>query len=120
MPKEKAERSTSAPQRKIVYIKPEGGVPCFYANHLFLGQTVFDARILFGEVTDVNDERVEISHRVQVTMSWLETKVLGEWLVALVKDFEQKNGPIKIEFDTVTNPSLPGIPKIDPPKSHRA
>jgi hypothetical protein len=109
------EKPHATPDRKVTFIKPPEGIQYVYSNHVLLGQTVFDLRIVFGEVTDVTDEKAEITQRVQVTMSWLEAKALSEFLATFVKDYESRNGTIRTEFPSVTNPTLPEIPRILPP-----
>jgi hypothetical protein len=105
------------PKPKTVrYTKPEGGLPLIYTNHFMVGHTVFDLRVIFGEVTDVTDQSVEVTQRAHVTMSWLEAKALAESLAVYVKDYETRNGPIKTEFTPVVNPVMPDIPKIVPAK----
>jgi hypothetical protein len=117
MPKPNATNETQTPSALGVrYTKPDGGVPLFYSNHFMIGNTVFDLRIVFGEVTDVVPGSVEITNRAQVTMSWLEAKALAEALTVYVKDYESKNGPIKTEFHPITTPPMPQIPHILAPE----
>jgi hypothetical protein len=108
--------TTTTPVPTVRYAKPEGGVPLFYSNHFLIGNTVFDLRIVFGEVTDVIAGSVEITNRAHVSMSWLEAKALAEALTVYVKDYEAKNGPIKTEFHPITTPAMPQIPYILPPE----
>ena len=116
MAKEKPAEPTTPANLGVRFLKPEGGIPLFYANHIQMGHTVFDLRIVFGEVTDVSEGQVEITHRAQVTMSWLEAKALAEALAIYVKHYESNYGPIKTEFSAVTNPGMPEIPRIIMPK----
>ena len=120
MPKKSKPPKPSAqpvPNRKTVFVKPLGGTPCLYSNHIQLGQTVFDMRIVFGLITDVNEEKVEVTQQAQVNLSWLEAKALKEFLAAYIAQYEKINGELKTEFEQVSNPVVPQIPRIIPAKS---
>lgn len=102
--------------KKLDIIRPKDGMATFYANHLQLGQTNFDARIVFGEITDVDDTRIEVTQRVQVTMAWLEVKALAVILTNAVSRFEELNGPFKEEFAPLEKSKLPDFPRTAEPK----
>jgi hypothetical protein len=99
-------------KQRIDLVKPEDGIARFYANHVQIGRTAFDVRLVFGTVTDVNDERVQVTQEAQVTISWLEAKVLAEFLKRHVEEFEKGNGPIMTEFAPVSPVLAPDFPKI--------
>ncbi|MFZ0758460.1 MAG: DUF3467 domain-containing protein [Candidatus Sulfotelmatobacter sp.] len=85
------------PQKKLEYRPPPGGyVPRFYSNNVQMATTSFDVRIVFGEVVEVSDERAIIEQQVQVTMTWLEAKILADFLQANIKAHEELNGPLKL------------------------
>ena len=98
------------PSRKMVYVEPKDGTYRAYANNVQAAQTVFDARVIFGEVINVTDEEIVIEQRVQITMSWAELKIVNEFLAQHIKAFEDKNGPIKIPT-AVANPLQPSGPE---------
>jgi hypothetical protein len=103
--------------RKLELIRPKDGIPCIYTNHIRIGQTVYDIRITFGEITEVTEERFEVTERMQVTMSWLEAKILSEFLSSNIRVFEERNGPIKTTYAKIINPPPGNIPlMIDPEK----
>ena len=107
-----------SPQKKLELIRPKDGIPCVYTNHIRIGQTVYDLRVTFGEITEVTEEKFEVTERVQVTMSWLEAKVLSEFLSGHIRIFEERNGPIKTAYAKPINPPQLGIPtSIEPEKS---
>jgi hypothetical protein len=110
----KAETVTTKPEvkKKMEMVRPKDGMAYVYSNHVQLGQSTSDVRILFGEFTDVNDERIEVTQRVQVTMAWLQTKFFAEFLTNQVKLFEERNGPIQTEFAKLENAPPPSFPKI--------
>src|SRR5450631_2211514 len=95
-------------QRQVEYVNPPEGLTRFYANNIAMGSTKFDVRIIFGEIRDVNETKAIVDNRFQVTISWAEAKLLGDFLQANVKAFEDLNGPLKL-------PQIP--PKIIVPVS---
>ena len=70
--------------------------------------------MIFGELTDIDDKRIEVTQRVQVTISWLEAKALAETLAVYIKNYQDSYGAIKAEFTPIQNPKMPEIPKILP------
>jgi hypothetical protein len=111
-----AQESNPAPERKLEFVKAPDGIRHIYTNNFAIGHTVLDIRLIFGELTDIDDKKIEITQRVAVTMTWLEAKALSESLAAYVKNYEDSYGPIKTEFTPLQNPKMPEIPKILPPK----
>jgi Protein of unknown function (DUF3467) len=86
-----------APKGRELTIRPnKDGIQYFYANNVSLGTTAFDVRLVFGEIVDITDEKLTVEQRLQVTMSWLETKILSEFLRVNVQAFEEKNGALKM------------------------
>jgi hypothetical protein len=81
-------------QRKVELNNPAGGLPAIYANHVAAGMTAFDMRLIFGQITDANPEKVTIDQAVMVTMSWPEIKILHAMLEANIEAFEELNGEI--------------------------
>ena len=110
------QKKSARPERKINYVTPPQGTPLYYANHFQLGNTVFDLRVIFGEVANATEELVEIRIGAQVTMTWLQAKALAAAIQAYVDEFEKQNGPIKTEFPLMTSPKLRQIPSIIMPK----
>jgi hypothetical protein len=89
-------------QRQIEYRPSPEGVLRVYANNVSMSSTRFDLRILFGEVADISEDKAVVENRVQVTITWLEAKLLGDFITANIKAFEELNGPLK----------LPNIPQL--------
>jgi hypothetical protein len=67
-----------------------------YANNVQMATTSFDVRIIFGQVADVSDAKAIVEQTVEVTMSWLEAKILTDFLHANIKAFEELNGPLTL------------------------
>jgi hypothetical protein len=67
-----------------------------YANHLQIGFTHFDVRLVFGEVVDVGPDSVSVEQRAQVTLSWGQAKLLHHTLGEVVRNYEAAQGTIKL------------------------
>jgi Protein of unknown function (DUF3467) len=115
----KPEPDTGSPltTRKAELVRPKDGMAYFYSNHFQLGQTASDVRIVFGEITNVIEQTVEVTQRAQVTLAWLQAKVLAEFLTAHVRLFEERNGPIQTDFAPLINATPPTFPRVVEPKA---
>jgi hypothetical protein len=104
------ETEAAKPQRQIEYRVPSSGIVRVYANNVQMASTSFDIRVLFGQVNEVSDDKVVVDQQVQVTMTWLEAKILAEFLLANIKVHEELNGPLKLpkNADTVVVPNTFG------------
>lgn len=87
---------TPKPPKKIDYVPPSDGLPRFYCNNVQMATTSFDMRMIFGEVVDIQPEKVVVEQNVQVTMSWAEAKIIAEFMIANIKAHEELNGPIQL------------------------
>jgi hypothetical protein len=87
---------TPKPSRPIEYRQPKDGVARVYSNNVMMSSTTFDIRLFFGEVIEITDDKAIVEQSVQVTMTWLEAKILADFLQANVKTYEDKNGPLKL------------------------
>jgi hypothetical protein len=84
------------PQKRIEYRDPVGGLFHVYSNNVQMASTSFDVRVMFGEVSEVSDEKVIVEHRVQVAMTWLEAKILADFLRTNIEAYEKLNGPMTL------------------------
>jgi len=91
MPEEK--KSTSIEVKRV---EPQEGIFFAYANQIEVGHTAFDLRIAFGELLGIVDGKLTLEQRVQVTLPWLQAKLLARLLTKVVAKFEEVNGPIKL------------------------
>lgn len=87
----KQQESTS-----IEFVEPENGMLITYANNIAYGFTPGDMRMVFGELIDFEDGKATVEQRVQITTSWLQAKVLGTVLMALVANHEAEYGSLKV------------------------
>ncbi|MGA9393321.1 MAG: DUF3467 domain-containing protein [Candidatus Sulfotelmatobacter sp.] len=84
--------ATPKPQKQIEYRTPQEGMLRVYCNNFAMATTSFDVRLVFGEVAEIKDDKVIVDQNVQVTMTWLEAKILADFLQANVKAHEEING----------------------------
>jgi hypothetical protein len=82
--------------KTIEYRYPPEGMVRAYANNVAMASTSFDIRLLFGEVSEIMQDKVIVDQNVQITMTWLEAKVLADFLRVNIDAHENLNGPIKV------------------------
>lgn len=84
------------PQKKIEYRAPVGGVFHVYCNNVQMASTSYDVRVMLGEISEVSDEKVIVEQRVQVAMTWVEAKILADFLRVNIEEYERLNGPMTL------------------------
>lgn len=89
-------RKTAQHAPTLDLVVPEDGIFTTYANHMMLGYTPFDIRIVFGEIVESSPETVQVEQRAQVTLSWIQAKALREYLTQLIQRHEAEGGEIKM------------------------
>jgi Protein of unknown function (DUF3467) len=87
---------TPKPQRKIEFQPPVGGLFHVYSNNVQMASTGFDVRVIFGEIIEVSDEKVIVEQRVQVAMTWIEAKIVADFMRANIEAYEKLNGPLTL------------------------
>lgn len=95
-PVESSQPSSDQPEVEFVEPDPESSLFLTYSNHVQLGFTLFDIRLLFGEIVDVSRTKLTIEQRAQITMSWLQAKLLLVLVGKAVAEHEARNGEIKV------------------------
>lgn len=88
--------ATTKPPKTIEYRTPTGGLSHVYCNNIQMATTSFDVRLMLGEIAEATNEKVIIEHRVQVAMTWIQAKILADFLRANVEAYESLNGPMKL------------------------
>jgi hypothetical protein len=124
MPEEKNEQPSQPPQPKIEFVVPDPDDSLFttYANNVNIGWTHFDVRMVFGEVVDVLAGKIVVENRAQITVSYLQAKLLAIFLGQAIAQHENVFGEIKLPPDfsvtsQVTEARMtPGTP-ARPPRS---
>jgi Protein of unknown function (DUF3467) len=106
---------------KIEYVipDPEGGIFTTYSNDIQLGFTNYDLRMLFGELVEANPQKIVIEQRVQVTLSYLQAKLLAMMLAQAIQQHETVFGEVKLPPDAAFN-SVTASANIPPGVSARS
>jgi len=103
------------PQPTLVPRIPPEGILRVYSNNVQMATTSFDVRIIFGQIGEVLEEnKIVVDQAVQVTMTWLEAKILADFLQANIKAHEELNGaPIAVpkNLDKIIVPDFKLLPK---------
>jgi len=106
MPDEQNSSVVSQPQQpaKVEFVvpDPESGLFTTYANNVQLGWTNFDVRMIFGEVVDAQVDKLIVEQRAQVTISYLQAKLLMFLLGQAVSQYETIFGELKIPEGLLT------------------
>ncbi|HUA18374.1 MAG TPA: DUF3467 domain-containing protein [Bryobacteraceae bacterium] len=114
------EKKEQQPKLEYVVPDPEGGIFTTYTNNIQLGFTHFDLRMLFGELVEATPERVVIEQRVQVTISYLQAKLLMLMLAQAIGQHEKGFGEVKIPDELLTFNSVSATAAIPPGVSARS
>ena len=79
-----------------------------FSNHFFIRFAPGDTSITFSQLIDTPGSSVQniIQEHVNITMSWTQLKMLGEYISATVQEMERDVGPI-----TTIGPSVEQIEK---------
>jgi|SRR5208282_918099 len=91
---------------KFQWVEPKEGTPEIYSNYVHASWTLFDVRILLGQLVPLSVDPTSgfvVEERVAVTVAWPEAKVLRDALVDLVSRYEKVNGeiqPLKLPSNT--------------------
>jgi hypothetical protein len=88
--------STAKPQKTIEFRAPVGGIVHVYCNNIQMASTSFDLRLMLGEIAESTEEKIIVEQRVQVAMTWIEAKILADFLRVNIEAFEKLNGPMKL------------------------
>jgi hypothetical protein len=83
---------------KFEWVKRKEATPEIYCNYVTASWTLFDARIVLGQLIPVDNASHSgflVEERAAVTVAWAEAKVLRDALTDLVARYEKINGEIK-------------------------
>lgn len=109
------EKNEQRPQPEVEYVvpDPDGGLFTTYANNIQVGFTHYDLRMLFGELVEATPEKLVIEQRAQITISYLQAKLLMHVLGQAIGQHEAVFGEVKVPPEmialntTVTTASNP-------------
>jgi len=94
MPDEKAsDIDTSKP---VIQFKQRDHFVSGYANNVFFATTVFDLKMIFGELIQLPNSQMFVEQHTAMTLSWREAKIAALFLVMNVAIHEKKFGTLDI------------------------
>jgi hypothetical protein len=93
MPDEKPNDVVSKP---VATFKQSEDFASSYANNVFYATSVFDVRMVFGELVQFPNEPPYVEQHTAVTLSWREAKIAALFLVMNVAMHEKKFGALDI------------------------
>jgi hypothetical protein len=101
MSEEKPKPETPTSDQAVEWIVPEDGAPEVYSDWYHVNWLPLNVRIRLGQIVADNrkppgEGKWAIDERVVLTMPWVTTKGLAEFLTKLVAAYEKKNGEIVI------------------------
>jgi hypothetical protein len=67
-----------------------------YANHVYFATSVFDIRVMFGEILQFPDIPPFVNQHTSMTLSWREAKIAALFLAMNVAMHENKFGTLDI------------------------
>jgi hypothetical protein len=83
---------------KFEWSKRKEGTPEIYSNYVNASWTLFDVRIVLGQLVPLNSgggAEFVVEERAAITVAWPEAKILRDALTDLVARYEKVNGEIK-------------------------
>lgn len=93
MPDEKPNPEVSKP---IAKIEQSANFAAKYANNVFYATSVFDVKMVFGELIQFPNTQPFIEQHTAVTLSWREAKIAALFLVMNIAMHENKFGALDI------------------------
>lgn len=88
-------KSEPAKVKKRIAKWKEGQYPTIYANMMGIGMTPFDINVMFGEVTDSDDNSVTGTPKVKILLAPEQAANLMKLLSVAVDSFATTNGALR-------------------------
>ncbi len=67
-----------------------------YANNTYIETSVWDLKIIFGQINQFGKPTIEVDWHTAITMPWAQAKLLNYFLGLHIASYELQNGKIKI------------------------
>jgi hypothetical protein len=82
--------------KKTKWTRKPGGTLEFYGNYLHANWSLFDVRVLFGQLKPELGDSSEfiVEEQAAFILSWAQAKNLGQILTGMIEAYESVNGPI--------------------------
>jgi hypothetical protein len=106
---------------KVEFVVPDPDSPLFttYANNVQVAATIHDIRMIFGETVDLLPTKIVVEQRAQITISYLQAKMLMSILGQAVANHESKFGEIKLTPEIFNVGSVATIGTVPPGATSR-
>lgn len=106
-----SEQKEQNPIAPIGWIKSPNGIQEFYANMSHITWTLDDLRVRLGQLVNSPETpnpghgfKAVAEERVAISFSWRVAVMLRDQLTALIKSYEDVNGPIKTDLKLPPSP----------------
>jgi len=82
----------------IEFVVPDPDETLFtaYANNVQVGYSHFDMRLMFGEIIETTPEKIVVEQRAQITISYLQAKLLLMMMAQALQNYESQFGEVKL------------------------
>lgn len=102
-------------QNQFRWLKPTEPKLEIYTNFVHPTWTLFDVRFMLGQLVPaepgISPEFV-VQPQAAVTVSWAQAKVLRDFLISIIENYEKTNGEIK-PLKLVPAPEVPKRPNTE-------
>jgi len=91
-----------------------------YANNTRFELSTWDLKILFGQLAQFPEDNPYIEWRAEVTLPWLQAKLLSYFLQINIEAFESQNGKLRIPKNILPPAPIPPSGEIENDPSAKA
>ena len=91
-------KATEGQEVKVFeWVPSKTPIPEIYSNYIHTSWSLFDVRILFGQLKAEfgNSQHFVVEERAAASLAWAQAKALAKLLTKMVEKYEEKNGEIK-------------------------
>ena len=81
-------------------------IPDFYANMVNFGITIWDLRMLFGQMIRQGEEEI-FNQKAAITIPWTQAKAMSIYLQMNIFIHEKTNGRIDVPAHLLPSPAVP-------------
>ncbi len=86
-------------QKELEYLKDYAAIPKHYVNNTLVTTSLYDVKLVFGQVVNANGNKLLVDPEVIVFMSPQHAKAIALMLDKQIKAYEERNGPIPASDD---------------------
>jgi hypothetical protein len=92
----RAEPSEPAVKERTYTSLESDSTPTYYSNNAQIATSVFDFRVIFGEIVKADEEEIVVRTRATVFLSPQHAKAFANVLSQKIRDYEQRYGEITL------------------------